>query len=155
MKRNIEFTYDVLTKEELSAVEKQMVKKAFEVSETKAYAPYSQFSVAAVALLENGEMVCGTNQENASYPCGVCAERVALSSAAVQYDSPVLTLAIAARTPDGHLLKEPVTPCGMCRQVILETEKRYHQPITILLCAESKVYKIERASSLLPLQFDL
>lgn len=155
MKRNFEFTYEELSWTELSSDEQTMVDRAFAVSSTLAYAPYSQFSVAAVALLENGEMVSGTNQENASYPCGICAERVALSAAAVLHDCAVLELAIAARTPDGELLKEPITPCGMCRQVILETEKRYHHPITILLCAKEKFYRIERASSLLPLQFDL
>ena len=155
MKRNFEFTYEELPYEELLPEEKRMVELAVNTSQTKAYAPYSHFSVAAVALLENGEMVCGTNQENASYPCGVCAERVALSAAAVQYDCAVHRLAIAARTPDGKLLGEPITPCGMCRQVILETEKRYDHSISILLCAANKYYRIEKASQLLPFQFDL
>jgi cytidine deaminase len=119
----------------------------------KSYAPYSDFHVGAAVLLENGKTVTGSNQENAAYPSGLCAERTAIFYANAQYpDVPVKALAIAARA-NGSFLAEPVTPCGSCRQVLLETEIRFKKPFDILLYGTLHVYKINAASKLLPLCF--
>lgn len=114
-----------------------MVDCAKEAS-TRAYAPYSCFSVGAAALLDNGEIIEGSNQENAAYPSGICAERTTLFYAGARYpDSAVRKLAIAAMK-DGAYIALPTAPCGACRQVILETENRYDSPIEILLYGEEK-----------------
>lgn len=122
----------------------------------RSYAPYSHFQVGAAALLEDGTIVTGTNQENAAFPSGLCAERTTLFYANSQYpDLSIKALAITARTPDGELCHTPLTPCGACRQVMVETEKRYGKPMRVLLCGSEEVYIAESARSLLPLSFDL
>ena len=119
-----------------------------------AYAPYSNFRVGAALLLENNKVVCGSNQENGAYPSGLCAERTTLFYANSQYpDQAVKTLAIAARTENGFL-DTPIPPCGACRQVLLETEKRYGKPMRILLYSKTDIYILENVSGLLPLSFD-
>lgn len=139
--------------DELTITEQALMDKAMEATQ-RSYAPYSRFSVGAAALLSNGVTVCGSNQENAAYPSGLCAERTTLFYANSQYpDEPVMTLAIAARTKN-NFLDSPISPCGACCQVILETEKRYNQPIRILLYGEKEIYMIEGVKSLLPLSFD-
>ena len=119
-----------------------------------AYAPYSNFFVGAVALLQNGETVSGTNQENASYPVTICAERVLLSVASTLYpNTAIRTIAISYNNFKGNSNK-PISPCGMCRQSLSEYETRLGQPIRLLLSGQSgKVYLIEAASQLLPLSF--
>lgn len=120
----------------------------------QSYAPYSHFSVGAAALLDNGLVVTGSNQENAAYPSGLCAERTTLFYANSQYpDQPVVSLAIAART-ENDFIDMPIPPCGACRQVILETEKRYKMPIRILLYGKECIYEIKSIGDLLPLSFD-
>lgn len=139
--------------DELNAVDKLLMNAAIEAT-SRSYAPYSHFSVGAAALLGNGTLVTGTNQENAAYPSGLCAERTTLFYANSQYpDQPVITLAIAART-EKDFIDLPIPPCGACRQVILETEKRYKQPIRILLFGKECVYEVKSISDLLPLSFD-
>lgn len=119
---------------------------------TQAYAPYSHFQVGAAALLADGTVVTGSNQENAAYPSGLCAERVALFQANHRFpDIPVTVLAIAAVL--GGQQVERITPCGTCRQVLLEAEQRYKQPIEILLCGTQTVWVVESAEALLPLCF--
>lgn len=141
----------VYSKEELTEEYKQLCDKAL-LAAKNAYAPYSHFKVGAAVLLENGEIISGNNQENAAYPSGLCAERVALFYAGAQYpDIPVLVIAISAvhgGEQVGH-----ITPCGACRQVLLETEQRYNKPVKIVLSGKDEVYIIENASSLLPLCF--
>lgn len=118
----------------------------------RAYAPYSRFQVGAAALLANGEVITGNNQENAAYPSGLCAERVALFYAAARYpDTPVTVLAIAA-LQEGKLV-EGISPCGGCRQVMAEQERRQGIPMRLLLCGKSGMLSIESARSLLPLTF--
>lgn len=137
---------------ELSEEDRKLIDMAKEATK-RSYAPYSKFSVGAAALLANGETVTGTNQENAAYPSGLCAERTTLFYANSQYpDQAVKTLAIAART-ENDFLDSPIPPCGACRQVILETEKRYNQPIRILLYGKENIYIIEGIEDLLPLSF--
>lgn len=118
----------------------------------QAYAPYSKFHVGAAVLLADGTIVTGSNQENAAYPSGLCAERVALFHAGHQYpDIPVVALAIAAAT--GGKQVESISPCGACRQVLLETEQRYGRLVKVLLCGTSDVVVVQDAASLLPLSF--
>lgn len=119
-----------------------------------AYAPYSEFRVGAAVLLENGSVVTGSNQENAAYPSGLCAERVALFSACTQYPGvKVLAIAIAAMK-DGRQVGM-ISPCGGCRQVMQEIENRYGQKITVLLYGAERLFVIEDAASLLPVSFTL
>lgn len=118
-----------------------------------AYVPYSHFHVGAAALLENGEVICGSNQENAAYPSGTCAERTALFYAGARYpDVAVKALAVAAYNK-GSYLSAPIPPCGACRQVILETEMRSGKPLHILLYGTAGTYVTESISNLLPLVF--
>lgn len=143
----------VYTFDELNKTDQDLMTSAMEAT-TRSYAPYSKFSVGAAALLANGIVVTGTNQENAAYPSGLCAERTTLFYANSQYpDQPVLTLAIAART-EKDFIDLPIPPCGACRQVILETEKRYKQPIRILLYGKKEIYEVKSIGDLLPLSFD-
>lgn len=153
--RNLTITasINVYQFDELDEIDRLLIKSAMEAT-ARSYAPYSRFSVGAAALLYNGVVVTGTNQENAAYPSGLCAERTALFYANSQYpDQPVVTLAIAART-EKDFIDRPIPPCGACRQVILETEKRYNQPIRILLYGKESVYEVESICDLLPLSFD-
>jgi cytidine deaminase len=118
----------------------------------RAYAPYSQFHVGAAVLLKDGTVVEGNNQENIAYPSGLCAERVALFTAGASFpEQPVETIAIVAMK-DGVVLPA-IAPCGACRQVMLETEQRYGQPIRILLCGKDETIRIASASDLLPFSF--
>ncbi|OFX46093.1 MAG: cytidine deaminase [Bacteroidetes bacterium GWA2_30_7] len=119
-----------------------------------AYSPYSKFSVSAAIQLDNNETVTGTNQENAAYPSGLCAERVAMFYANSKFpESKPLTIAIAAFT-NGDFLEVPIPPCGSCRQVLLESEIRYKSPIRVILIGKSKIFLLENVKSLLPLSFD-
>lgn len=138
--------------DELQADDRELVEKAVAAT-NNSYAPYSKFYVGAALRLANGDIVMGANQENAAYPSGLCAERTAIFAAqANQPDQPVATLAIAARNENG-LLEVPVSPCGACRQVILEIEDRYKQPIRILLYGTKGVYMVDSVKDLLPLCF--
>ena len=119
-----------------------------------AYAPYSGFQVGAAVLLEDGAIVIGSNQENAAYPSGLCAERVALFSAGAQFPNlKVKSIAIAAIT--NNMQVEHVAPCGACRQVLLEAENRCGNPIQIVLCGTEEVKVIGSAKELLPVSFVL
>ena len=139
--------------EELTAEEQRMVQIAVEATR-RSYSPYSRFSVGAGVMLNNGEEFIGCNQENAAFPAGLCAERTALFAAGAEYpDEPVKLLAIAARGTDGQLTEEPVSPCGTCRQVIIETETRHRQPVVILLYGRRCIYKLEGIRQLMPLSF--
>ncbi len=121
----------------------------------KAYAPYSQFNVGAAILLENGEIITGSNQENASYPSGLCAERTAIYYAGAQYpDVKMLKMAITA-TSQNNPTTSPIPPCGACRQAIAEYEVKQETPIEIYFMGETgKVIKSNSLANLLPLVFD-
>lgn len=139
--------------EELSTDEQHLLKMAIEATD-RSYAPYSNFHVGAAVRLENGVEIAGSNQENAAYPSGLCAERTALFYAGAQYpDTGVDMLAIAARATDGELTEEPTGPCGSCRQVIIESETRAGHPIKILLYGRKHVYVINGIRPLMPLTF--
>jgi len=140
---------------ELAENDAQLLLKARKTAET-AYAPYSNFYVGAAALLENGKIVTGTNQENASYPVTICAERSLLSGASSIYPKQsVIAMAISYHNHNPNTKSIiPLSPCGMCRQALVETEKRYNQPIRIILGGlEGKILIIESAMHLLPFTF--
>ena len=144
--------YDVQM-EELSQEEQQLLRQAIEATE-RSYAKYSNFHVGAALLLENGVTLPGCNQENAAFPAGICAERSAIFAAGAQHpDVPVTMLAIAARNTQGELTEEPVSPCGTCRQVLIETETRHGQSIRILLYGKRCIYVMEGIRNLMPLSF--
>ena len=140
--------------DELQPADREIVDAA-RAATANSYAVYSKFNVGAAVRLDDGTVVCGTNQENAAYPSGLCAERTTLFWANSQYpERAVDVLAIAARTAQGELDK-PIPPCGACRQVILETEKRYNKAMRIILYGTKECYVIEDGvKALLPLSFD-
>ena len=149
----IETVVSVYKYSELEVEQQLLINKAKDQVK-KAYAPYSEFHVGASVLLENGEIFAGSNQENSAYPSGLCAERVAMFYANSQYpDVPVKLIAIAAFTK-GEFLKEPITPCGSCRQVLLETEMRFEKEISILLYGTDTIYQLKNVRQLLPLCFE-
>jgi cytidine deaminase len=153
-KLTIEIPYEVYSFGELNEEDRNLVETAREATR-KSYAPYSKFHVGAAALLENGIVVTGNNQENVAYPSGLCAERTALFYANSQYpEVAIKALAIAARHADGTPHQGIITPCGACRQVMMESEKRSGTPMRILLCGEKEVYVMESVKSLLPLSFE-
>jgi cytidine deaminase len=139
--------------EELSSNDRELVNAARRAA-LNAYAPYSKFRVGAAVRLESGIIVQGANIENAAFPSGICAERSALAGSASNWpgDKPV-TIAVAAYTEDG-LTREPVPPCGNCRQVLAEEEFRNKQSIRIILSGEARIQVIEKGADLLPLQFN-
>ncbi len=140
------------SRSELNKQEQTLIKAAEEACQ-KAYAPYSEFQVGAAVLLENGEIITGSNQENAAYPSGLCAERTAMFYANANYpDIPVSSIAIIAKNKKG-IIANPVAPCGACRQVLLETELRFKKPYDILLVGQSSIQKIKSSKDLLPLSF--
>jgi len=118
------------------------------------YAPYSEFHVGVAVLLENGEIIMGSNQENAAYPSGLCAERVAIFHAKSKYPKlKVKAIAITASS-DNFITKSPITPCGACRQVIAETESRQHEKVRIVMKGqEGLVQVVNGIENLLPLMF--
>ncbi|MBR1415998.1 MAG: cytidine deaminase [Prevotella sp.] len=139
--------------DELSDAEQQLLRQAIEAT-GRSYAPHSHFHVGAALQLEDGTVLPGCNQENAAFPAGLCAERSALFAAGAQYpDVAPVMLAIAARNPAGELTPEPVSPCGTCRQVIIETETRYRRPLRLLLYGANRVYVMDGISNLMPLSF--
>ena len=151
-----EFTIDTRIRsyawDELSEADKQLLEVAKRKTQDS-YSPYSHFCVGAAALLEDGTIIGGCNQENAAYPSGLCAERSALFAAGAQHpDQPVVELAIACYT-DGHFTKEPGSPCGACRQVMIETEHRYGGKMKVLLYGAEETFVFDSAADLLPLIF--
>ncbi len=138
--------------EELSAEDQKMLNMAHKATKD-AWAPYSRFAVGAAVRLKNGKFVHGSNQENAAYPTGLCAERTALSVAASRYPkSPVVAMAVTVKTED--LINRPVSPCGSCRQAIFEVEQRYGENIKIIMQGETgDIYVCNSIKDLLPLSF--
>lgn len=140
--------------DELPEEDKKLMEHARK-SVISAYAPYSHFHVGAAVLLENGTVVQGNNQENASYPLGLCAERVALFAAAANYPGIIIkSIAITALSKQ-FLIDKPITPCGACRQAIAEYEHRYKNPIRLIMVGETgKVLVADSIGNFLPYQFN-
>jgi cytidine deaminase len=152
--KKFEFNYtDFETINELPDNLRTLLEKAREVT-SLAYAPYSKFQVGAVAQMSNGEIVAGSNQDNASFPAGLCAERVLLSSISTLFPKiPVQAVAISYKS-EQQQSDHPISPCGICRQSLQEYETRVGSPIQLILGGMSgPVYIIDSASRLLPLAF--
>lgn len=152
--KQISIIISVLKGSELNETDHRLLDAAKEATK-RSYAPYSKFHVGASLLLSDGTVVTGSNQENAAYPSGLCAERVAVFHANSQY--PLLkveALCIAACEDDGMFTENPVPPCGACRQALLETENRYRQNIRVILYGRKAIYCVSSVRDLLPLQFD-
>lgn len=152
--KHFEFAYlEYQDVSELPAEYQNLVDAAKE-SVKNAYAPYSQFNVGAAILLENGVVVKGNNQENAAYPSGLCAERTAIFAASANYpEVKFIAVAITAQT-NAFKLDKPITPCGACRQVLLEYENKQKAPLKVILTGVSgKVWLIASVRDLLPLSF--
>lgn len=144
------YEYDQL--DELSEEQVLLVNSAIKAARD-AYAPYSEYFVGAALRLANGEIVIGSNQENAAFPSGLCAERVAIFYAGARYpDIPVLSIAIAA-IRKGAVQEEPVAPCGACRQVLYEKESQGNAPMEVILYGSKKIQVINQVTDLLPLPF--
>lgn len=144
--------YDSL--DELPKDVQNLMGQAVEIRK-KAYAPYSQFRVGAALLLDNGKIVLGSNQENAAYPSGLCAERVAIFYAGSMYpEAKILKIAITAAS-DTNQTKAPIPPCGSCRQSIAEYEIKQETPIEIYFMGEiGSIYRSASLKNLLPFMFD-
>ena len=155
MKKQVhQFSYEVYdSAEELSDPDAELLNKAKLVT-SDAYAPYSRFRVGAAARLDNGQVVTGTNQENASFPAGICAERVLMSTAASLFPGVAIeTLAVSYFNENGPS-DNPISPCGICRQSLQEFEQRTGKPVRLLLGGQKgPVYVIPQAGLLLPFAF--
>ena len=139
--------------DELNDDDRTLLLKAKEAAKN-AYAPYSKFKVGAAARLANGMIIIGSNQENAVFPVGLCAERVTLFSAQANYpDQPIIALAVTAIGSDSKI-SQPVPPCGSCRQAMIEAESRHNQPLRVIMQGEEGPIIIsERMENLMPLTF--
>lgn len=153
-KQEYHFSYEVYDSiDQLSEEDKWLLDEAREVTQY-AYAPYSRFQVGAVAKLSNGEIVAGSNQENASFPAGLCAERVVLASVSSLYPKvPIDTIAISYFNNNGES-DHPISPCGICRQALQEFQSKTGKRIRLILGGmHGKVFIIPDATDLLPLSF--
>jgi len=152
--QKFEFLFEVYDSiDELNEHDKQLLNEARSATQ-QAYAPYSNFHVGAAAKLINGKIITGSNQENASFPVGICAERVLLGASSSLYPEVAIeTMAVSYQNKNAKS-DHPISPCGMCRQALQEVEGRMKRPIRLILGGmEGKVFVIDSASSLLPLAF--
>ena len=154
MEKELRIKFSQIERNELSDIEKTLHEAAINARKN-AYAPYSHFNVGCAVLLENGEIVTGNNQENAAYPSGLCAERVAIFYAGAVYpEAKILKMAITAAS-DSNQTTAPIPPCGSCRQSIAEYEIKQETPIEIYFMGEiGAIYKSESLKNLLPFMFD-
>ncbi len=138
---------------EMKSEEVSLINQAKEAIKTS-YSPYSKFAVGAAVKLANGQVVLGSNQENAAYPSGLCAERVALFAAAAQFPGVAIdSIAITVESPE-HDTVGPIAPCGACRQVMIEYEHLHNSPMKVIMCGEQgSIVSVDKASSLLPFDF--
>ncbi|WP_339711685.1 cytidine deaminase [uncultured Kriegella sp.] len=142
------------TIEDLPSAHQELMRKAVEARKN-AYAPYSNFEVGAAVLLENGEVVIGNNQENASYPSGLCAERVAVFQAGAKYPGISISSIAISATSKNYLVDKPAAPCGNCRQAISEYEVKQRSAIKLFLMGETgEVIVCNSLADILPLAFD-
>jgi len=155
MRQKFEFEYELLgDKGQLTELDQALLEAAQLATKT-AYAPYSNFLVGAAARLSNGQIVIGSNQESTSFPVGICAERTLVNSVGSQFPALSITAMAISYQPVGKDSKEPISPCGMCRQSLLDFENRYEAPIRIILSGmEGEVMVIPSAANLLPFGFD-
>lgn len=155
MIKKIEIEYELLDHAGLLSQEDQAVLEAARKATQTAFAPYSNFQVGAAARLSSNEIVIGSNQESASYPVGICAERTLLNSIGSQFSTEKVKVLAVSYDAIGKSSKEPLSPCGMCRQALLDYENRYQAPIKVILAGlEGPVQVFYTAADLLPFGFN-
>jgi len=154
MHKKFEFDYEEFdTKQEMQAADLELLNAAYTAVET-AFAPYSKFKVGAAARLSNGQIILGSNQESASYPVGICAERTLLNSIGSQHPKETISAMAISYMPNGVASDHPLSPCGMCRQSLLDYELRYKAPIKLILAGQTgKIMIIPSADYILPFGF--
>ncbi|MFA7115904.1 MAG: cytidine deaminase [Bacteroidales bacterium] len=154
MKKNLIIKYKEYSKiKELNIEEINLIASATEAIKSS-YAPYSNFNVGAAVLMTGGQIIIGSNQENAAYPSGLCAERTAIFSAHTQFPKEnMLAIAIVAGK-NGKILLTPAYPCGACRQVMAESQLRSGKPLKIICAGKNKIQVFEGIENILPFIFD-
>ena len=154
IKKEWNFCYESGIIEELTTTEQELVQQARQAA-AEAYAPYSHFHVGAALQLEGNVRIAGSNQENAAFGAGTCAERSALFYAHSSHpEAAVEAIAIAARGTNGELTDCPISPCGICRQALLEAQNRAGKPIRVLLCGNRHIIRLTGIENLLPFAFN-
>ena len=139
--------------DELEAEDRELVEAAIGAI-NGAYAPYSHFHVGAAVRMSNGQIVTGSNQENAAFPSGICAERTAMFSAGARFpDKDIRSIAIAGGV-HGILSEQPATPCGACRQVMAQYQTKAGKPMSVIMTGKSRIWKFHKVDDILPLIFD-
>jgi cytidine deaminase len=139
--------------DQLDPRDRELAQAAIEATKSS-YAPYSNFNVGAAVRLDNGEIIKGSNQENAAYPSGICAERTAMFYASANYPENAMTAIAITASQNGTLCDNPATPCGSCRQVMAQYQTKGGQPMEILLIGGKKIWKFSKVDDVLPLIFD-
>ena len=139
--------------DQLDPADKELAEAAIKATEGS-YAPYSKFNVGAAVRLDSGIIIKGSNQENAAYPSGLCAERTAMFYAAATYPENAITSIAVVASQDGKICQNPATPCGACRQVMAQYQLKSGRPMMTLLIGAEKIWKFEKIDDLLPLIFD-
>lgn len=139
--------------DQLELRDRELAQAAIEATKGS-YAPYSNFNVGAAVRLDNGQIVKGSNQENAAYPSGICAERTAMFYASANYPENAMTAIAITASQNGTLCDNPATPCGSCRQVMAQYQTKGGQPMEILLVGGKKIWKFSKVDDVLPLIFD-
>ena len=139
--------------EEMDAADRMLVEEAIE-AQKGSYAPYSNFNVGAAVLLEDGTVVRGSNQENAAYPSGLCAERTAMFAASANYPGKAMLAIAIVGGFDHAVAATPCTPCGACRQVMAEYQTLSGKPMRIIMYGTERAWKFDRVDDILPFIFD-
>ena len=154
IQKHIDITYsEFRSADEMTPEDRERVGAAIEAM-SGAYAPYSHFHVGAAVRLSNGQIVKGSNQENAAFPSGLCAERTAMFAASSRYpDKDMLSIAIAGGVL-GMLGASPATPCGACRQVMAQYQAKSGKPMSVIMVADGLIWKFDRVDDILPLIFN-
>ena len=153
-RKEINITYsEYASIEELSPEDRELALEAIEAM-SGAYAPYSHFHVGAAVRMSNGQIVRGSNQENAAFPSGICAERTAMFAAGAKYrDKDMVSIAVAGGVY-GKLGAEPATPCGACRQVMAQYQSKAGKPVSVIMVGAKRIWKFDKVDDILPLIFD-
>lgn len=152
--KEIKITYSEYSSIDELPAQDRLVAEAAISATASSYAPYSGFNVGAAVMLEDGEIITGSNQENAAYPSGLCAERTAMFYAgAHRPDKAMVKIAIAGGQ-NGVLCSDPATPCGACRQVMAQYQDRGGRPMEVILVGGERIWKFSKVDDILPLIFD-
>jgi cytidine deaminase len=139
--------------DQLDTADRELAEAAIQAT-VGSYAPYSKFNVGAAVRLDNGTVIKGSNQENAAYPSGTCAERTAMFYAAAAYPDNAITDIAVVASQNGQICENPATPCGACRQVMAQYQTKGGKPISIILVGSGRIWKFSRVDDILPLIFD-